>query len=555
MSINRRQLFLDRFIAYNRSRYKDNPDALARLAKVTLDNMTIDGIAVDNTKANEKRRRVANVHSDQLAFEGIDQRWTCTSLIHKKVIPPANFTNSTPFASLAELQKINRQGSYLYIDDDGMTVLGLVLPVDEGTTEATTPKVMAALNTLCNYQLLTSELSIEVSDRDVYPMHYTYMGDTIVGRITVVRQSPDKPSVGNYLLGYYGQVNSDSLISSGVLAEMVGFGGDKLVTGADNVPWLKFSYFGKILYIAKSPVSCNMTWYQLQTAGLVDGSRIVEINGKRYRVRLVHGIANEAGNEWNDLIYRVHYQDPTGTFWEKFSDQDMGMGYDPTTKWYRDGSINFTQDDFTTSSSAVTRGGGPDGASLTVSGSIVKNSSGKAYGWRPVLEYIGTAGISGQTVADISSPLQLDWIPLIGAEFSGVLKPFGFTTKMVPDARIIPKAVNTVTLFSVTLAGSSVAGKTSIPIIDKITNSAIRVPEDVRFGRFVPYPLDIWSLGEIDPPVELVSADLGDIATRQEPEYYPLISKDLGNIAVKQVDPNANSKFDGSFGYDGTLHY
>lgn len=554
MSINRRQLFLDRFLAYNRSRYKDNPDALKRLDRLTFEDMVFDGIAIDNSKAGELRRRVANFHADAQMMEGIDQRWTCTSLLHRKVIPTENYIDSTPFASLEDFKKANLQGVYQYLDD-GVPVLGVVLATDTSKTENVAPELIALLNTVSRYQLLTNELSIEAADRDHFPMHFTYMGDTIVGRITVIRQAADRPAIGDEILGYYGEFPSDYLISSGVLAEMLGLNGDMLITGAETVPWLKFSYFGKLLHVAKRPISKNMTWKALNDMGLVTGERIIQLGNKRYRVRLLHGAANDFGNEWNDLIYRVHYQDPTNTFWEKFTDEELGLGWDAVTnKWYRDGSIAFTQDTVD-ANTVVTRGGGQDGASLTVTGTVAKTSTSKYYGWRPVLEYIGTAGIDTPYIADISSPLSLDFSSDINTEFTGVLRPFGFEVEMVPDAKLSPSAVNNVTLFAVKLDSSSLVGDAAAPVVTRIENNSVRFPRDVKLDKIVPLTCDIYSLDEADDTVRLAATDIGEIAPRQIRPTIPLVAQDLGDIATKQVNPAADAKYDGRFTHNGTLHY
>lgn len=554
MSINRRQLFLDRFLAYNRSRYKDNPDALRRLDRLTFEDMVFDGIAVDDSKPGELRRRVANFHADAQMMEGIDQRWTCASLLHRKVIPTENYTNSTPFASLDEFKKVNLQGVYQYMED-GMAVLGVVLATDSSTTEDIAPELITLLNGVSNYRLLTSELSIEAADRDHFPMHFTYMGETIVGRITVIRQAAEKPAVGNEMLGYYGEFPSDYLISSGVLAEMLGLGGSKLIAGADQVPWLKFAYFGKLVHIAKRAVSMNMTWESLNAAGLVDGSRVIQLGNKRYKVRLIHGAANELGNEWNDLLYRVHYQDPTGTFWERFTDEDMGLGWDAVTnKWFRNGSINFTQE-LKDAATAVVRGGGQDGASLTVSGTVAKNSTSQYYGWRPVLEYIGTSGLSDIRITDISSPIALDFSPEINTEFTGVLKPFGFEAETVPDAKIVPYVENDITLFAVKVDTATLGGDVASPVVTDVINDAVRSPRDVRLDKVIPTTCDIFAVGDLGNTLELKTADLADIVTRQQRPTIPLESKDLGNIVTKQVNPDADGKYNGLFTHNGTLHY
>ena len=519
MSINRRLLFLDRFLAYNRLRYRDNPDALNRLDQLQFEDMIFDGIAVDDSKPGELRRRVANFHSDAQKMEGIDQRWTCASLVHNKVIPQGNYTNSTPYASLDEFKQINAQGVYKYIDENDTTVLGVVLSTQSLTTENIAVELMTLLNDAANYQLLLSELQIAPEDYNKFPMHFTYMGDTVMGKITVIRQQAEKPSKGNELLGYFGEFPSDYVVSSGVLAEMVGIP-DKLIAGQDTVPWLKFSYFGKVLYIAKQSVCNLISWNTLNAAGLATGSRIIDINGKRYKVRMIRGVASEDGNEWNDLIYRVHYQDPTETFWERFTDAELGLG-GLSAGNYRLGSFVYTQNAFD-ASNAVYRGGGLDGASITKTSSISNTSATKDYGWRPVLEYIGTVGLTDVGVKDVYSPVQLDWKPEINTVFNGVIRPFGFSVELAPDVKIIPSAKNIVTLYTVKPGSGTIFGASSIPEVVGITNNAVRSPRNVVIDKFIPMMCDISGIQQdvIIPP-----------------------------------DPTEDATYNGTFVYDGTLHY
>lgn len=129
---------------------------------------------------------------------------------------------------------------------------------------------------------------------------------------------------GDAYLGYYGEVPTEALIGGDGLAAMIGLTvGEAIFSGE---PWLKFAHEGRTLYIAKKPFRRKLAWHDLDTVGAVFG-REVTIGARRFKVRLLKGgdgnPSRGAGGEWDDLIYPVHEDDPTSTFWERFTDEDL----------------------------------------------------------------------------------------------------------------------------------------------------------------------------------------------------------------------------------------
>lgn len=139
---------------------------------------------------------------------------------------------------------------------------------------------------------------------------------------------------GNATTGYYGEVVPGDLMSGTTLADTIG-----LTTRTNYFPnanWLKFSYNGKVLFIAKQPFFSGVTWSSVYLIGAVYGNnttgttppsvtptiqnRQVVINGVTYRVRLIRGVnvdpystntynvdnaPNTQDSEWDRLILNM----------------------------------------------------------------------------------------------------------------------------------------------------------------------------------------------------------------------------------------------------------
>lgn len=190
--------------------------------------------------------------------------------------------------------------------------------------------------------------------------------------ITNTVKDIDDPVKGTKALGYYGQVAAADFINGDALGSLVG------VTTAGrqvsiNSPWLKFAFKNKVLYVAKQPLINLVSWDQLNAAGVVTG-KIVMIGQKRYRVRLLLGVNNSDTGEWNNLMYRVHTSDPTGTKWETFSNADLYVGVG-------NGRTSICQE-LDAARRMIYRGY----ASLTDFAWGGTNSATATTGWRPVLE-------------------------------------------------------------------------------------------------------------------------------------------------------------------------
>ncbi len=203
--------------------------------------------------------------------------------------------------------------------------------------------------------------------------------------------------------GFFGEVPNSHLISPVNLPGQLGVTeGTAQNTGT---PWLKFYLDGRILYVTKKTIRHSISYVHLRDKGLVDGSKIINIAGRRYKVGLLSGIDDDYGgtvipgfnqpytmrSEWTRLMYNVsaevndaryHKQGQIGDNWVSYPQDNSANGLNITagngaTEWTRGlDSIDLTQ--------AVNRG------YYSVSHMSYTNSSLKRTyeGWRPMLELI-----------------------------------------------------------------------------------------------------------------------------------------------------------------------
>ncbi len=186
---------------------------------------------------------------------------------------------------------------------------------------------------------------------------------------------------GDDQLGWYGEVSGSDLLTYSTLATDIGLSAGTLQHDAESL-WLKFAYQGKILFVAKKPARHTVSWDDIDAVGAVFGTTQVTIGSNTYNVRLMTGgdadPATATGGEWNDLLYRVHVDDPTGSGWASYTDTDIvvGTGYGRAS-WAQEANAS-------NSGSRVNRGN----SSLTYFTVYTSSNANSAYGWRPVLELV-----------------------------------------------------------------------------------------------------------------------------------------------------------------------
>lgn len=210
--------------------------------------------------------------------------------------------------------------------------------------------------------------------------------------------------------GYFGRLSSDDFISYERLSTKVRFSKGTVMP---DKGWLVFYYRGEIVYIPQHPIRYNMSWDDLESAGLVFGKDI-KIGEQTYNISLPTGAKanpvddikwqNANANEeleidlgyssvWNELIYRVHKDIPGvtdlgknysggpqyGENWDELTDEELNVNWNKCSV----GTATWCQE---TSSHVSTTRVFRSGNRLAVSNRGASSSSTVHLGWRAMLK-------------------------------------------------------------------------------------------------------------------------------------------------------------------------
>jgi len=199
-----------------------------------------------------------------------------------------------------------------------------------------------------------------------------------------VGPGPTTLLAGDDQLGWYGEVTGEELITYSGLSSAVGMSAGTLQHDAEST-WLKFAHQGQILFVAKKPIRHTVTWDDINAVNAVYddvSAPTVQVGSDNLRVTLLTGgdadPTSSAGGEWNDLLYRVHVDDPTGTRWASYTNGDISVGTG-------NGRSSWTQETYASDASRrVNRGL----SSLTYFGTYTSSVTISVYGWRPCLRLV-----------------------------------------------------------------------------------------------------------------------------------------------------------------------
>lgn len=213
---------------------------------------------------------------------------------------------------------------------------------------------------------------------------------------------PSKLIGGNLQAGFYGECPASEFITGDELARRIG-----LTAGTSqnsNGGWLKFSYMGKVEFVAKKTFRHSISWDNINAANAVTGQRTIDIGGKTYKIRLMKGKTEgkqndsssyqgdiNKGSEWNKLMLPIHQKAPSNWAYKdnvNSPTENWNVGYTDTDLFTHynagNGTYSWCQEYGTASNERLRRGG--FGISDSHSGSPPSNYY--AFGWRPVLELV-----------------------------------------------------------------------------------------------------------------------------------------------------------------------
>ncbi len=256
--------------------------------------------------------------------------------------------------------------------------------------------------------LPAGELSIDTERRAVR----LHDGSTLGGFEMVGTQAftpingpgPNYLVAGDDMAGFYGEVPTSDLFSGDELASAIGLSSG--VSMFNTEPWLKFSYQGKTLFVAKKGYRYGLSWDDLNALGLVygnSGDPTVTLGDDTFKVRLINistsltipensGYQYDPsymdGSEWSTLMYRVHdgnhtninNNTPAGS-WASYSDAGLNVHAD----YNANGVQSWTQQAWETDATMIAVAG-YKGISAHVASGAKFSYDGR--GWRPVLELV-----------------------------------------------------------------------------------------------------------------------------------------------------------------------
>lgn len=161
-----------------------------------------------------------------------------------------------------------------------------------------------------------------------------------------------KEVIGSYQgAGYFGEVTSSELITGDALASLVRVSGG--TSQNSNTNWLKFFIDDKIVFVSKKTIRHSVTWDQLNSANVINGSRIITIGQYQYRIGLLKGLNPDTSipfttgldvpsglnSEWNRLMYPVSIDSSNNSYkkhsqtidnWAHFPQDDSEDGLNIT---------------------------------------------------------------------------------------------------------------------------------------------------------------------------------------------------------------------------------
>ena len=174
--LDQRQLFVDKFIAYNQTRYQGEPNKVAAFENLTIGDL-IYGEVTHSEVAGVYKRTYDEVSSVTRSFTSDPQHYNASNLASSVI------TNADQLADISEVRNAP-PGVYFYFDatNNNARTLCVVYPFDLDTTDevAFKDQIHTILNSACKYGLDKTAFDIQPWTQSDPTDKMTYVQDEVI---------------------------------------------------------------------------------------------------------------------------------------------------------------------------------------------------------------------------------------------------------------------------------------------------------------------------------------------------------------------------------------
>lgn len=155
-------IFLDKFVEFNKDRYKDDAEMLALFDGLTLADITISDITADGTNPELQSATVTSVSRN---FKGVEQKWLPANINTPFAFVVVN--KGAPLTSEAELADQTTPGAYVYLVGEGEEAVQRVGLVLASTTTTETQAADALALFKANFEYVLDDADVDTATAKV----------------------------------------------------------------------------------------------------------------------------------------------------------------------------------------------------------------------------------------------------------------------------------------------------------------------------------------------------------------------------------------------------
>lgn len=324
-------LFKQRVLDYNRVRYADDVNWSIAFNSLNVDDIKVLEYVPD--PENPAIFVVTKIASDKFSLNGIDQKYTKATFDSDVISKPSD---TTVYPDLLTISNLAMTGMFYY-ESEGPESYPLVaitggLLYSEEDGVLLLQEIVKQINQNTYYDIKLSDCTItkDNSIPEVEMYDVLINGNIIFGLIKFMKIDVIYP-MGTYPYEYLGKFGEHYLVEKDTLLATANiFDGEFDQYRPDTaLVWLKFRYFGKIVYIPKMPILSDVSWDILNQAKMTMGQTVIMGNdGNEYRLRLLNVDPEYGEDEFKNLLYRCVRENTMGEQWEVFDySTEMTYGY------------------------------------------------------------------------------------------------------------------------------------------------------------------------------------------------------------------------------------